>query len=174
MPNAGLREAFWYGTKVSILRYVDRFWVVVRFMESCPHHSRGEEVCMSNTRLVVRDPMPRRRQPLRRVDKAPCTRYIRNYDLREVLSGKAKFEWLRHPDMDMYLVFDDTHLGVAFVSERGEFRYGIGYYRDNDPKFDKAIVDAIKASKPMPGYPMMDGFAYPTEAQMLQLASLVV
>jgi len=168
------REALWYGTKVQILRRVDRFWVVVKFLEACPHHARGREVCMSHVNLVIRDPTTGRRQPLRMTDKVPCTEHVYNYASHDIIRGKIRFEWLLHPIKNLYVVFDDHHLEVCFVNERGEFMRGIGYYRDDDPRFEAAIEDAVRSSKKLPPGSILDGFVYPTQGQLHQLASYVV
>lgn len=60
-----MTRALWYGTPVEVVRRVDDFWTVVKFLETCAHHNRGETVCLNHSSLTVRTPIKIER-------RAPC------------------------------------------------------------------------------------------------------
>ena len=65
---------WWDGVPVDVVRYQGAY-CVVRFSESCEHHTRGNVVCISSCSLIMRRPVAVvQRHPLLRVPIACASR----------------------------------------------------------------------------------------------------
>lgn len=55
-------DALCFNTPVEIVRHLDSFWIVVKFLEKCSRFRRGETVCISKCNIVMRTPIQIKRR----------------------------------------------------------------------------------------------------------------